>query len=139
MSFEFETEVAVRYGDLDTYGHVNNAVYATFLEEARVDYLTTVVANGNADVTGTSGGPGIVLATLELDFQAPLGPTDSVTVEVRVPGLGESSFPIEYEVRDGEEMLATGETTVVVFDRGRGEPQPIPDEWRAAIRDFEGL
>jgi acyl-CoA thioester hydrolase len=138
MSFEFETEVAVRYGDLDTYGHVNNAVYATLLEEARVDYLTQVVGE-YADITGTGDGLGIVLATLELAFQSSLGPSDSVTVAVRVPRLGESSFPIEYEVREDGDVLATGETTVVVYDRGRQESQPIPDTWRAEIRAFEGL
>ncbi|MFB6188400.1 MAG: acyl-CoA thioesterase [Halapricum sp.] len=139
MSFEFETTVAVRYSDLDTYGHVNNAVYATFLEEARVDYLTDVVGADHADVIGSGDGPGIVLATLELDFQASIERRDSVTVAVRVPRLGESSFPFEYEVRDGDEVLATGETTVVVFDRGNREPRPIPQAWREAIREFEGI
>jgi acyl-CoA thioester hydrolase len=138
MCFEFETEVAVRYGDLDTYGHVNNAVYATLLEEARVDYLTQVVGE-HADITGTGNGLGIVLATLELEFQSSLGPSDSVTVAVRVPRLGESSFPIEYEVREDGDVLASGETTVVVFDRERRESRPIPDAWRANIEAFEGL
>lgn len=139
MSFEFETDVAVRYGDLDTYGHVNNAVYATFLEEARVDYLREVVGGDVADVTGAGEGLGIVLATLELDFQHSLGPSDSVSVAVRVPRLGESSFPFEYEVREDGTTLATGETTVVVFDRGSRESRPIPDAWRERIAAFEGL
>ncbi|MFC6975463.1 acyl-CoA thioesterase [Halomicroarcula sp. GCM10025709] len=39
MSFEYTTEVSVRYDDLDTYGHVNNVRYGTYLEEARIDYL----------------------------------------------------------------------------------------------------
>lgn len=139
MSFKFETTVDVRYTDLDTYGHVNNAVYATFLEEARVDYLTHVIGGEHADITGSGDGLGIVLATLELDFEASLGPSDSVTVAVRVPRLGESSFPIEYEVREDGTTLATGETTVVVFDRGSRESRPIPDSWRENIRAFEGL
>jgi len=139
MSFEFETEVDVRYTDLDTYGHVNNAVYATFLEEARVDYLADVIGGEHADITGSGEGLGIVLATLELDFQASLGPSDSVTVAVRVPRLGDSSFPIEYEVREDGEVLATGETTVVVFDRASRESQPIPESWREQIQQFEGL
>lgn len=139
MSFKFETTVDVRYTDIDTYGHVNNAVYATFLEEARVDYLTHVVGGEHADITGSDDGLGIVLATLELDFQASLGPSDSVTVAVRVPRLGESSFPIEYEVREGETVLATGETTVVVFDRESRESRPIPDSWRENIEEFEGV
>lgn len=139
MSFEFETEVDVRYNDLDTYGHVNNAVYATLLEEARVDYLTNVLDGADADITGSADGLGIVLATLELEFQSSLGPSDSVTVAVRVPRLGESSFPLEYEVRENGTVLATGETTVVVFDRESRDSQPIPDTWRDRISEFEGL
>ncbi|QCC51172.1 acyl-CoA thioesterase [Halapricum salinum] len=138
MSFTFETTVDVRYTDFDTYGHVNNAVYATFLEEARVDYLTHVVGE-HADITGSGEGLGIVLATLELDFQDSLGPSDSVTVAVRVPQLGTSSFLLEYEVREDGAVLATGETTVVVFDRASRESRPIPDSWRENISEFEQL
>jgi len=138
VSFAFTTAVPVRFDDLDTYGHVNNARYGTYLEEGRIDYLARVVGDGGrASLAGSDDG--IVIANLELDFERPVRATDSVTVAVRVPELGTKSFPFEYEVRDDGAVAATGETTVVTYDRAAGAPQPIPEAWREAINEFEGL
>jgi len=132
----FETEVALRFDDLDTYGHVNNVRYGTYLEEARIDYLTEVVGGGDRAFLADSD-DGIVIKTLEIEFERPVRSADSVTVSVHVPRLGTTSFPFEYEVRDGDTVAATGETTVVTYDREAGEPQPIPEGWRDAISEFE--
>jgi acyl-CoA thioester hydrolase len=132
----FETEVALRFDDLDTYGHVNNVRYGTYLEEARIDYLTAVVGDGDRDFLAGSD-DGIVIANLEIEFERPIRSADTVTVSVRVPRLGTKSFPFEYEIRDDGAVAATGETTVVTYDREAGEPQPIPEAWRDAISEFE--
>jgi len=132
----FETEVALRFDDLDTYGHVNNVRYGTYLEEARIDYLVEVVGDGDREFLGDSD-DGIVIKTLEIEFEQPVRSTDSVTVSVRVPRLGTTSFPFEYEIRDDGAVAATGETTVVTYDRAAGQPQPIPERWREAISEFE--
>jgi acyl-CoA thioester hydrolase len=128
----FTTEVEVRFRDLDTMGHVNNAVYATFLEEARVAYFERVIDASLHEVD-------TVLASLELDFRRPIELGDEVTVAVRIPELGESSIPMEYEVRADGEVAATGEAVQVVVDRESGSSKAIPREWREAIREFEGL
>ncbi|MDS0277641.1 acyl-CoA thioesterase [Halomicroarcula sp. S1AR25-4] len=140
MTFEFTTTVDVRYDDLDTYGHVNNVRYGTYLEEARIDYLAEVVARGDRSYLSAEGeGTGIVIANLELDYERPVRSAEAVTVGVRVPHLGTKSFPFEYEVRDGDAVAATGETTVVTYDREAEAPQEIPEDWREAITQFEGL
>ncbi|WP_276270784.1 acyl-CoA thioesterase [Haloarcula litorea] len=140
MSFEYTTTVDLRYDDLDTYGHVNNVRYGTYLEEARIDYLADVVGRGDSDfLSATGDGTGIVIANLELDYERPVRSADSVAVGVRVPRLGTKSFPFEYEVRDGDHVAATAETTVVTYDRDAGAPRAIPDDWREAIAQFEGL
>jgi len=143
VSFTFETEVAVRYSDVDTYGHVNNAVYATFVEEARVDYLEAVLDADDTAREGPAGmsadGVGIVVASLDLEFRRSVGMVDDVTVGVRVPNLGESSFPFEYEIRSAGEVAAVGETTMVAYDRGTDASRPIPEAWRERITSFEGL
>jgi len=139
MSFEFTTTVDVRYNDLDTYGHVNNAIYGTYVEEARVDYLETVLGGEIADITGEGDETGMVVANLQLDFEQPIRLADEVTVGVRVPRLGEKSFPFEYEIRSQGHVAATGETTMVAYDRGVGGSVLIPDSWRDAIGEFEGL
>ena len=139
MSFEYTTEVEVRYADIDTYGHVNNATYATYFEEARIDYLDDVVDAGEALLSDSGSGVGIVIANLEADYSKPVRISDTVAVAVRVPRLGQKSFPFEYEVRTDEGVAATGETTVVTYDRDTESSRPIPEDWRDAITQFEGL
>ncbi|MGB9931100.1 acyl-CoA thioesterase [Haloarcula amylolytica] len=139
MSFEYTTEVEVRYADIDTYGHVNNATYATYFEEARIDYLYDVVGAGEALLSDSESGVGIVIANLEVDYSKPVRIDDAVAVAVRVPRLGEKSFPFEYEVRTDDGVAATGETTVVTYDRDAESSRSIPEDWRDAITQFEGL
>ncbi|MFC4552819.1 MULTISPECIES: acyl-CoA thioesterase [Halorussus] len=130
--YSVTTEVDVRFRDLDPMGHVNNAVYATYLEEGRTAYFRRVLDASLAEVD-------TVLASVELDFLRSVELGDEVTVAARVPELGESSIPMEYEVRIGEEVAATGRAVQVVYDSEAGRPRPIPTEWREAIREYEGF
>ncbi|SEO88493.1 acyl-CoA thioester hydrolase [Halogranum amylolyticum] len=130
--FRHETTLSVRYRDLDPWGHVNNAVYVTYLEHARVDYLDAVLDVELADID-------MVVANLEIDYERSVTLGDEVTVAVRVPDLGTSSYPMEYEVRVGDEVAATARTTQVIVDAETGKPTPIDDERREKIAAFEGL
>ncbi|PSP78619.1 acyl-CoA thioesterase [Halobacteriales archaeon QS_1_68_20] len=124
---DFETEVPVRFRDVDAMGHVNNAVYATYFEEARAAYFREVIGVELSAVDS-------VLASLSIDFHAPVTADDRLTVGVSVPDLGESSIPMEYEVRkDDGTLAATGETVQVAYDRETGESRSAPDAWREAI------
>ena len=129
--FDYEVEMEVRFRDLDPMGHINNAVYATYLEQARVKYVEDVVGK---EVMET----GAVVADLNVEFQRPIDYQESVTIAVRSGELGTSSIPVEYEIRADGSVAATAETTMVTYDREAGEPQPIPDDWREAIEEFEG-
>lgn len=130
--YSFTMDVDVRFRDLDTMGHVNNAVYATYFEQARVAYFEEVL---DVPLQETES----VLATLEIDFRRPVEIHDDVTVALRVPELGRSSLSMEYAVRTGETIAATGETVQVAVDSQTGSSRPIPDDWREDIREFEGL
>ena len=128
--FRFDVELPVRYRDLDTLGHINNAVYATYLEGARTRYvdhlLGSVVTDG-----------GMVLANLEIHFRRPVTlEAGSVRVECGVLEMGESSFRMGYRVYgDDDSPAATGESVQVARD---GESsRPLPAEWREAFQGFE--
>ena len=130
--YSYETDLSVRVRDIDFMGHVNNAVFATYLEEARKDYFSDVLDVPLSDIEA-------VLAHLEIDFRRPITIEDDVRVAIRVPEIGESSIPMEYEIRADDEVMATGETVQVAVDRETDETRPIADSVRASIAEYEGL
>lgn len=130
MAEPFSVDVDVRFRDLDTMGHVNNAVIATYLEQARVAYYREILGTDLESV-------GTVIAHLEIDYRTPVDLADDVTVTVSVPELGESSLPMEYEVLAAGSVAATAETVQVAWDREAGESVPLPEEWRRAVESYE--
>ena len=131
--YSLDVDIDVRFQDLDAMGHVNNAVYATYFEEARVAYFDQVLALSLSEIES-------VLAHLEIDYRRPVtADDDDVSVALRVPELGRSSVPMEYEVRADGGVAATGETVQVVVDEKTQSSRPIPDAWREQIEAFEGL
>lgn len=135
--FGYVADVSVRFGDLDTLGHVNNVAYARYLEEARGGYYDEVVGVPFETLD-------TVIATLRIEYRSEITRGQSVSVAVRVPRLGDSSVPMAYEVRttdpeSGETAVAaTAETVQVNTDPETGDSAPIPAAWRTAIRDHEG-
>ncbi|MFB6116938.1 acyl-CoA thioesterase [Halosegnis sp.] len=130
-AFRFREEIPLRLRDLDQMNHVNNAVYATFLEQTRSAYFREVVGAPLEEI-------GAVIADLAIEFeQAITLDAGHVTVGARATDLGDSSVPLVYEVWADGERAATGETTLVYVDRTSGEVRSLPDSWRAAITDFE--
>lgn len=127
----YTTDVHVRFFDLDPDGHVNNAVYATFLEEGRAAYYEDVLGLPLPEAD-------TVITHLEIDYRAPIGVGDGVTVTVDVPELGTSSIPMEYVIETDGTVAATAETVQVVWDGAEGTSRPIPDGWREAIEAFHG-
>lgn len=127
----FETTIPVRFQDFDMMGHVNNAVYATYLEEARTAYISDALGISTADINS-------VLAHLELDFLAPIQETTEATVAVGVTDVGSKSLTMSYEVRNNGETAATAETVLVTLDPATGRPTELTDQWLEGIRDQEG-
>lgn len=126
----YEVDVTVRFRDIDAMGHVNNAVYATYLEHARASFFRDVVGASLVDAD-------TVLAHLSLDYEAPIDLDDgAVAVSLVVPRLGTSSIPMAYELRTADGVAATAESVQVVVDRETGAARPIPDDWRAAIEPY---
>jgi len=121
--------IQVRFRDLDALGHVNNAVYLTYLEVARAAYFSRL----EPDWVGKGH---FILARAEVDFLRPILLQDPVEVGVRVVRLGRSSFDMEYLVLAAGEEAARGKTVQVWLEGGR--PAPLPQEVRARIAELEG-
>lgn len=136
-AFHYYHPIEVRYGDLDPQGHVNNAKYLTYLEQARVGYIRALgLWRGDSYLDF-----GVILADAHLTFRAPILLTQQIRVGVRVSRLGNKSLTMEYCIEDGETSreMASATTVLVTYDYRRGETVPIPDHWRKTITDFEQI
>lgn len=124
--YTYEVDVEVRLRDVDFMGHVNNAIYATYLEQAREAYFQDVIGESLVQ-TDT------VLASLEIEYASPIEAGQDVTIAMGVPEVGTSSLVLAYEIRADGAEAATARTTQVLVDPESGRPRPIPDEWRDRI------
>lgn len=119
---------------MDEMGHVNNAVYLTYFEQARIGYLHHVCA-WNWQETG------VILASAHVDYLRPLIYSQPACIAVRVSKMGNKSFDISYlitAVIEGKELfMTTGYTTMVVFDYQNNRSVSIPTELREQIHQFE--
>ena len=118
---------AVRFRDLDPMGHVNNAVFLTYIESARAAFLQHLGA------VQTLEDLAIIVARIEIDFREPVRFGDEVEVSVRVSRFGEKSFDLEHELRVGDTLAAEAKTVLVTYDYERREPVAIPEAWREKL------
>ena len=124
----FAYEIDVRFRDCDAFGHVNNAVYLTYLEQARVEAWHHLL--------GTSGLPqDLILARVEIDYRAPATLGDRVVVRLRVAAVGTKSFTFDCEIENvrTRELVATARTVQVMYDYGAARSIEIPPDIRARL------
>jgi acyl-CoA thioester hydrolase len=128
-AFPFVHREVARFSDLDPMGHANNAVYLTWIENARIEFLRRLGAFDKPDTTEMA----MILARVELDFRAPVGFGDEIEIGVRTARLGTKSFDLAYELRCGETIVANATTVLVAYDYETNSSKEIPDEWRRRL------
>ncbi len=115
-----EKQIEIRWRDVDAYRHVNNAVYATYLEEGRDEWLEHTL--------GEVGSPwDFVLARVAIDFRRELRLEDeAVVVSCRLERIGNSSLTLEEQIRTRSgELAAAAEAVLVARDANTGRPRPL--------------
>ncbi|ASY20258.1 acyl-CoA thioester hydrolase [Candidatus Planktophila vernalis] len=118
----YQSKQYVRWDDLDAFGHVNNAVYLTYAQEARFAW---------------SGILEMVVARAEVDFIAPIYDGDTfLDIELWVSAIGNSSFTMTYEIKMKGELVARVKTVQVTVDMGTKKSHPIDDEQRAFLTKY---
>ena len=127
--FPFSHRETARFRDLDPMGHVNNAVYLTWIENARIEYLRRLGAFDRP----YSGEMAMILARAEVDFRDALGFGADVEIGVRTARLGTKSFDLEYELRSEGRVVAAAKTVLVAYDYVTNQSKEIPDEWRQRL------
>ncbi len=135
--FRFYHLIEVRYGDLDPQGHVNNAKFLSYMEQARVFYLRHLKLWEG----GSFMNIGIILADVQITFRKAIEFGDQVRVGVRITHLGTKSMTSEYRIEDSRNSseYASGTSVLVAYDYPNKRSVVIPEEWRKAIQRFEGL
>jgi acyl-CoA thioester hydrolase len=125
-TFRFYHPIEVRYGDLDPQGHVNNAKYLTYLEQARIAYIKHL----GLWPGGSFLNIGIILADAHLVFRSPILFGQPLRVGVCVSRLGNKSLTMEYRLEDSDsgsdQSLADGTTILVTYDYHTSQTIPIP-------------
>jgi acyl-CoA thioester hydrolase len=127
------TRLDVRFGDIDAFGHVNNAVFLTFVEQARISYLVEAL-----HIDGIQRLP-LILARIEMDFRAPIFYGEPLEVTTRVDWIGNTSFGVSHQVLAGPDahVAAEAQTVLVTYDYATSRPVPVPDDWRRAFEAAE--
>jgi acyl-CoA thioester hydrolase len=114
----FQSKQYVRWGDLDAFGHVNNATYLVYAQEARFAWSKMIE---------------MVVARAEVDFLAPIYQGDIyIDIEIWVNKIGTSSFGVTYEMKNGDELVAVVKSVQVTVSMETKKSRPLND----AERDF---
>ena len=132
--YRFELPIEVRFRDIDALGHVNNAVYFSYMEHARIGYLRVIgLMPERLDEIS------FILAEATCRFKSPVPFGMPLIVRVRVAEMRGSSFFMDYSIEEQgtERVMAMGRTASVVYDYAASKSVPIPSEWRARIEAFE--
>ena len=136
--FRFFHPIEVRYGDLDPQGHLNNAKYLTYFEQARIHYFTHLglftPGQSFLDV-------GVIMAEARVTFHAPVQYGMPVKAGVHTSKLGNKSLTVEQNIVHAEsgEVLASGQVVLVAYDYHSNKAVPILNGMRETISKFESL
>jgi acyl-CoA thioester hydrolase len=123
----------LRWSDMDVFGHVNNARFLTFYEEARVALMFAAAREHGL----TSFEDGVVISRHEVDYLRPVDYTDPVRIELWVADLRASRFTIAYELFDGADLASRALSVCVPFDLANERPRRLSDAERAFLAPWQ--
>ncbi len=132
VGYRFVMPRDVEFRDVDAADHVNNAVYLTYLETARIRYLIDVLGAEFAYQLS------LILARITVDFRSPARFPEALEIGARVTRVGTKSFDMEHEVRAGDGRLVLEASSVLVaYDYEANAPMAVPEDWRARFDAYE--
>ncbi|WP_454816920.1 acyl-CoA thioesterase [Labrys neptuniae] len=128
--YDFMTTDKLRYGDTDRQAHVNNAVFATFLETGRVELLHDL-ASPVADAESS-----FVLARVVIDFRAEVLWPGTVEIGTKVSTIGRSSITLDQAVFQNGVCVAQGQSVVVLIDNSTRRSRPLSEDAVKRLQDL---
>ncbi len=133
-AFRHRTTIQVRFRDTDSFGHVNNAVFFSYAELARIRYFVDLLQPER----GFEGMP-LILARVECDFRSPILFGQEITVQTRVDRIGRSSIAMSHRMTATPDDRVVGEvqSVLVTYNYTAARSVPVPDDWRERIGAYE--
>lgn len=136
--FNFYHPIEVRYEDLDPQGHVNNAKYLTYFEQARVYYFMKMglFTKGQSFME-----IGVIVVDIHIKYHAPTHYGDNIKTGAKITRIGNKSMTVKQCVVDADtgKVMASGEVILVTFDYKSMKTIPVPEDWIKKIAECEGL
>ncbi|MBN1253229.1 MAG: acyl-CoA thioesterase [Bacteroidales bacterium] len=134
--FKHVIDIKLRYDDLDTYGHVNNKAYLSFLEEARIDYHKSVFKWKSALEFSS------VVAKIEINYLKPVFYNDKLSAYTKLSNIGNKSFELTTifvvnNENESDKIVSHSKVILVSIDQKTGLPNQITDEEKEKILEFE--
>jgi acyl-CoA thioester hydrolase len=129
--YPYSCPIQVRWRDLDAFGHVNNATFASYLEMARTEVWTRLF--GGRDALGIP----FFVKRLEIDYRRPIALDDEVRVWLRVGEMRGASFHFEYLVEANGQIAAEAVTRLASVDKQTGRPVAIDPDVKAQLETLQ--
>ncbi len=128
----FVHTLSPRFRDLDVYNHVNNAVYLTYFEEARVAFMMHIGLRSLFTRQRST-----VVARAEVEYKAPAHLNDVLDIHVQVGEVRNTSYLLRYHIyrRSDGALIARGETVQVCFNFELNMPTRLPEDWRICLKE----
>jgi acyl-CoA thioester hydrolase len=128
--FKFSHHPEIRFRDIDVLGHVNNAVYLSYLEQTRILYLSQLGLRGST--------PSTILVANEIDYLRPVLLTDVLEVKMACEHIGTKSLVFVYEIFANGTLAAKAKSTHVWFDAATNSTSTVPEHAVQILEGFEG-
>ena len=138
--FRYRYDIRVVFRDVDYYRHVNNAVYVTYMETARIDYCSVAFGKPLGSVQN------VIMASQRFDYEKQAQYDDRLVMGCRTSRIGTKSLDFTYElwrigpadrVLSADERIGRGVSTLVAFDYAQNRSIAVPEEWRRRIAAYE--
>lgn len=135
--FKHSIPIQIRFADLDSLNHVNNANYLTYVELARIRYLEQVLGMNMDDPLC------VILAKATVDYNLPILLNDDITVYTRSTRLGGKSFDLEYALVKNENgrqtVMATAHTILVAYNYTENSSMEVLPAWREKMQSYDNV
>ncbi|MFO7828435.1 MAG: thioesterase family protein [Bacteroidales bacterium] len=134
VNFSHQTEIQIRFNDIDIMEHVNNSVYQNYFDLARTKYFEHVF---NQKMNWKE--QALVLAKITIEYLNPVFIDENICVRTKVYKLGNKSLNMVQQLinKDSKELKAENDAILVAFSHKENNTTNLPEHWRKAIRDYE--